>query len=92
MELLTDPQAWLALATLTVLEIVLGIDNIIFITVLCDRLPEEQKVEDGLAFLGALTQDPTANIIKLPNISASVPQLKDCIAELQAQGYAYVRP
>ena len=47
----------------------------------------EQQVEDGLAFLGELTQDPSANIIKLPNISASVPQLKDCIAELQSQGY-----
>ncbi len=52
-----------------------------------DRLPEEQQAEDGLAFLGALTQDPNANIIKLPNISASVPQLKECIAELQSQGY-----
>ncbi|MFT6051853.1 MAG: isocitrate dehydrogenase [Halioglobus sp.] len=52
-----------------------------------DTLPEDQRVVDGLAFLGELTQDPTANIIKLPNISASVPQLKDCIAELQAQGY-----
>jgi len=53
-----------------------------------DYLQEEQRVEDGLAFLGELTQDPDANIIKLPNISASVPQLKDCIAELQGQGYA----
>ena len=53
-----------------------------------DKLPEDQKSEDGLAFLGELTQDPTANIIKLPNISASIPQLKACIAELQAQGYA----
>ncbi|MEP4147922.1 MAG: NADP-dependent isocitrate dehydrogenase [Halioglobus sp.] len=53
-----------------------------------DYLQEEQRVQDGLAFLGELTQDPTANIIKLPNISASVPQLKDCIAELQGQGYA----
>jgi isocitrate dehydrogenase len=52
-----------------------------------NRLSDEQKVIDGLAVLGALTQDPTANIIKLPNISASVPQLNDCIAELQAQGY-----
>jgi isocitrate dehydrogenase len=52
-----------------------------------DRLSDEQKAEDGLAFLGALTQDPNANIIKLPNISASVPQLKECIAELQSQGY-----
>ncbi|QFU76005.1 NADP-dependent isocitrate dehydrogenase [Halioglobus maricola] len=53
-----------------------------------DYLAEEQRVQDGLAFLGELTQDPDANIIKLPNISASVPQLKDCIAELQGQGYA----
>lgn len=52
-----------------------------------DRLNEDQRVADGLAFLGELTQQPSANIIKLPNISASVPQLKECIAELQAQGY-----
>jgi isocitrate dehydrogenase len=52
-----------------------------------EKLTEEQRVEDGLKFLGALTQDPDANIIKLPNISASIPQLKACIAELQAQGY-----
>ncbi len=43
MELLTSPEAWVALATLTVLEIVLGIDNIIFISVLADRLPREQR-------------------------------------------------
>ena len=53
-----------------------------------EYLREEQQVQDGLAFLGELTQDPDANIIKLPNISASIPQLKDCIAELQGQGYA----
>ncbi|MEH6571061.1 MAG: NADP-dependent isocitrate dehydrogenase, partial [Halioglobus sp.] len=53
-----------------------------------EKLTADQQVDDGLAFLGALTQDPKANIIKLPNISASIPQLKDCIAELQAQGYA----
>jgi isocitrate dehydrogenase len=52
-----------------------------------EHLKEDQKVVDGLAFLGALTQDPNANIIKLPNISASIPQLKDCIAEMQSQGY-----
>ncbi len=52
-----------------------------------DCLTEDQKVEDGLAFLGNLTQDPNANIVKLPNISASVPQLNACIAELQSQGY-----
>ena len=43
MELLTDPQAWIALATLTVLEIVLGVDNIIFISILVGRLPEHQR-------------------------------------------------
>ena len=53
-----------------------------------DKLTAEQQVVDGLAFLGELTQDPNANIIKLPNISASPPQLKACIAELQSQGYA----
>ena len=53
-----------------------------------DYLSEEQRVQDGLAFLSELTQDPHANIIKLPNISASVPQLNACIAELQSQGYA----
>ncbi|MCC5859058.1 MAG: NADP-dependent isocitrate dehydrogenase [Ectothiorhodospiraceae bacterium] len=52
-----------------------------------DRLRDDQKVEDGLAFLGELTQDPNANIIKLPNISASIPQLNACIRELQSQGY-----
>src|SRR5512134_1251899 len=43
MEWLFDPHAWLALATLTALEIVLGVDNIIFISVLCGRLPEHQR-------------------------------------------------
>ncbi len=53
-----------------------------------DRLTPEQQVKDALAELGALTQDPNANIIKLPNISASVPQLKSAIIELQQKGYA----
>jgi isocitrate dehydrogenase len=53
-----------------------------------DQLPANQKVADHLAELGALTLKPEANIIKLPNISASVPQLKEAIAELQAHGYA----
>ena len=52
-----------------------------------ERLTEEQRVEDGLAALGELTKDPHANIIKLPNISASVPQLRAAIKELQSQGY-----
>ncbi len=52
-----------------------------------DSLPESQRVGDDLAYLGALTLKPDANIIKLPNISASVPQLKEAIAELQAHGY-----
>ncbi len=53
-----------------------------------ERLTEAQKIADHLAELGALTLQPEANIIKLPNISASVPQLKGAIAELQKQGYA----
>ncbi|PLZ02905.1 NADP-dependent isocitrate dehydrogenase [Burkholderia sp. WAC0059] len=50
-------------------------------------LSDQQKISDDLAELGALTLKPEANIIKLPNISASVPQLKAAIAELQGQGY-----
>jgi isocitrate dehydrogenase len=52
-----------------------------------DLLTEEQRIDDALAELGDLAQTPEANIIKLPNISASVPQLKAAIKELQAQGY-----
>ncbi|MEZ4221294.1 MAG: NADP-dependent isocitrate dehydrogenase [Polyangiaceae bacterium] len=51
-------------------------------------LKPEQRVGDALAELGALAQKPEANIIKLPNISASVPQLKAAIQELQSKGYA----
>src|SRR3990167_3143033 len=50
-------------------------------------LTDDQKIADELAYLGNVVQQPDGNIIKLPNISASVPQLKECIAELQAQGY-----
>ncbi|HCH24251.1 MAG TPA: NADP-dependent isocitrate dehydrogenase, partial [Oceanospirillaceae bacterium] len=53
-----------------------------------EYLKDEQQVQDGLKFLGELTQDSNANIVKLPNISASVPQLIACITELQEQGYA----
>ncbi|WP_237224623.1 NADP-dependent isocitrate dehydrogenase [Rothia nasisuis] len=53
-----------------------------------DILPPEQQVADALTELGELAKTPEANIIKLPNISASVPQLKAAIAELQAKGYA----
>ena len=52
MELLTDPQAWIALATLTALEIVLGVDNIIFISILVGRLPEHQRDRARLIGLG----------------------------------------
>jgi isocitrate dehydrogenase len=52
-----------------------------------DRLPEGQRIGDALAELGQLATTPEANIIKLPNISASVPQLKAAIAELRSQGY-----
>ena len=52
-----------------------------------DRLSEEQRVPDALAELGELAKTPEANIIKLPNISASIPQLKSVIKELQDAGY-----
>ncbi len=58
------------------------------LAVFSDLLPESQRVNDNLAELGALTLKPEANIIKLPNVSASIPQLKAAIAELQAKGYA----
>ncbi|WP_394202084.1 NADP-dependent isocitrate dehydrogenase [Shewanella waksmanii] len=51
-------------------------------------LTEEQRISDALAELGELAKQPQANIIKLPNISASIPQLKACISELQDKGYA----
>lgn len=53
-----------------------------------DYLTDEQKVSDDLAELGDLAKKPEANIIKLPNISASIPQLQEAIEELQKQGYA----
>jgi isocitrate dehydrogenase len=53
-----------------------------------DRLTEEQRIGDALAELGELATTPEANIIKLPNISASMPQLKAAIKELKAKGYA----
>ena len=53
-----------------------------------DELPQGQRVSDALAELGALALQPEANIIKLPNVSASDPQLKAAIKELQAKGYA----
>lgn len=58
------------------------------LAVFSDHLEGSQKVADALAELGDLAKTPEANIIKLPNISASVPQLKAAIKELQAQGYA----
>ncbi|MEV5966259.1 NADP-dependent isocitrate dehydrogenase, partial [Kribbella sp. NPDC051952] len=51
-------------------------------------LTEDQRIADALSELGELAKTPEANIIKLPNVSASIPQLKAAIAELQAQGYA----
>ncbi|MEE1619848.1 NADP-dependent isocitrate dehydrogenase [Zafaria sp. Z1313] len=58
------------------------------IAVFGDFLTEEQRTGDALAELGRLAKTPEANIVKLPNISASIPQLKAAIAELQSQGYA----
>lgn len=55
---------------------------------LSEYLPEEQRHNDALKELGELTQSPAANIIKLPNISASIPQLRKAISELQENGYA----
>ena len=52
-----------------------------------DRLTDDQRVPDSLAELGELATTPEANIIKLPNISASIPQLKAAITELQGDGY-----
>jgi len=52
-----------------------------------ERLTDEQRLDDALAELGELALEPEANIIKLPNVSASIPQLKTAIAELQGQGY-----
>jgi isocitrate dehydrogenase len=57
------------------------------VAVFSDRMPEGKRQSDDLKELGALTLLPSANIIKLPNISASIPQLKAAIAELQKQGY-----
>ncbi len=53
-----------------------------------DMLPDDQRIGDALGELGALATTPEANIIKLPNISASLPQLKAAVRELQGQGYA----
>ncbi|MFG2292720.1 NADP-dependent isocitrate dehydrogenase [Streptomyces sp. NPDC048603] len=53
-----------------------------------EHLEEGQRIADALAELGELAKTPAANIIKLPNISASIPQLKAAVAELQGQGYA----
>jgi len=58
------------------------------LAVFSDRLPEAQRVPDDLSELAALAQTPEANIIKLPNISASVPQIREAIAELQKKGFA----
>jgi isocitrate dehydrogenase len=55
---------------------------------LAEFLNEDQRIPDALAELGELAKTPEANIVKLPNISASIPQLKAAIAELQAKGYA----
>ena len=57
------------------------------LAVFSDRLPSDQQTEDALAELGELAKTPEANIIKLPNISASAPQLVAAISELQAKGY-----
>ena len=55
---------------------------------MAEVLPQDQTTHDALAELGALAKTPEANIVKLPNISASIPQLKAAIAELQEKGFA----
>jgi len=52
-----------------------------------ERMSDAQRIPDNLAQLGVIATQPDGNIIKLPNISASIPQLKACIEELQSQGY-----
>ena len=52
-----------------------------------DRLRPDQRIPDELTSLGELARTPAANIVKLPNISASIPQLQAAITELQAKGY-----
>jgi isocitrate dehydrogenase len=52
-----------------------------------EKLTDDQKIDDELAYLGKVVTEPEGNIIKLPNISASITQLKECIAELQEKGY-----
>lgn len=52
-----------------------------------ELLAPEQRIPDDLTLLGNMAKDPSANIIKLPNISASIPQIKDAVAEMQAKGY-----
>jgi isocitrate dehydrogenase len=52
-----------------------------------DKLKGSQRIPDNLAYLGAICKTPEANIVKLPNVSASIPQLEACITELRAKGY-----
>ena len=54
-----------------------------------DNLRDEQKIPDYLTMLGELAEDPGANIVKLPNISASIPQLKAAIRELQTRDMTF---
>ncbi len=57
-----------------------------------DNLTDDQKQSDDLAYLGELAKKPEGNMIKLPNISASIPQLKATISELQSKGYTVPYP
>ena len=59
------------------------------IATMAEYLKEDQRIDDALAELGELAQQPEANIIKLPNISASIPQLKAALKELRAKGYDF---
>jgi isocitrate dehydrogenase len=84
--LLPIVQAFAACADIAVGTSDISLANRI-LAAFADQLDANQRVEDALASLASLANRPEANIIKLPNISASVPQLKAAIVELQAQGY-----
>ena len=84
--LLPIVQAFLKYASVNVENRDISLSSRVIAT-FSDILKDEQKMSDELAYLGEVVHKPEGNIIKLPNISASIPQLKACIAELQGKGY-----
>jgi len=85
--LLPIVQKFAAAADLNVEERDISLSGRVIAT-MGEYLREDQRIADELAYLGQVVKQPDGNIIKLPNISASIPQLKECIAELQEKGYA----